>query len=482
MSSQPGFTLEVSQNRYLSPEDGEMHAILTVSGRDLGAASDGPPPEAAVVLIVDCSTSMGWPSSRMPAAIRATVAAVDALRDGTSFAVVAGTHRARTVYPADGGLCPATARTRAEAAKALRRLEASGATDMASWLAMARGLLSARPGAVRHAVLLTDGRNEGDDADRLGAELAACAGLFRCDARGVGDDWEPAELQRITSALGGTADAVRADAELEADFREIMRAAMGRVVPSAHLRFRTVRDVRPRFLRQVFPSQADLTAELREAGARTVELETGPWGDETREYHLCLEIGSADRPTNEERRLARVDLVVTGEGGDPVAVHGSPAGVLVTWTDDADLSTWINPKVGHYAAHTVLKEVVDAGYEALRAGDRGTAAAEWARALDLATTLGNTKVRDRLAPLVEVGADGRARLRDAADGIDGMRARVVSDESALSHTSPEARRAAAPPEESVDCPSCGEATVPRSYCTWCGHTLHDAETVRRRPS
>lgn len=61
----------------------------------------------------------------MRGAREATAAAIDTLRDGTSFAVIAGTHVAREVYPGQGRLATADPATRAQAKEALRGLGAA---------------------------------------------------------------------------------------------------------------------------------------------------------------------------------------------------------------------------------------------------------------------------------------------------------------------------------------------------------------------
>lgn len=124
-STVPQFSVDVYQNEFL-PEGGrDVSAIVTVtstgggtSGRQLSAPADG---GAGVVIMVDCSGSMDYPATKMRGAREATAAAVDTLRDGTAFAVVAGTHLAKEVYPGNGGLAIADARTRAEAKESLRR-------------------------------------------------------------------------------------------------------------------------------------------------------------------------------------------------------------------------------------------------------------------------------------------------------------------------------------------------------------------------
>lgn len=161
-SNVPKFSVEVYQNAYL-PEGGrEVNAIVTVTstgggttgGVPLGDAvpaprdSAGAGPGAAVVLMVDCSGSMDYPPTKMRNARDATAAAIDTLRDGTRFAVVAGTHVAKDVYPGNGQLATAGPRTKAEAKEALQPAE-RGRRDRRRELAAARGP-AARVGRRRH--------------------------------------------------------------------------------------------------------------------------------------------------------------------------------------------------------------------------------------------------------------------------------------------------------------------------------------------
>lgn len=139
----PRFSMEVYQNEFL-PEGGrDVHAIVTVtsSGGAIATAGRALGQDAAVVIMVDCSGSMDHPPQKMRGAREATAAAIDTLRDGTAFAVIAGTHEAREVYPGQGLLATADATTRARAKEALRGLSAGGGTAIGTWLRLADGLL-----------------------------------------------------------------------------------------------------------------------------------------------------------------------------------------------------------------------------------------------------------------------------------------------------------------------------------------------------
>lgn len=478
MELRSGFMLQVGQNKYLPAKGSEMHVILTVTARDLGRR-----PEAAEVIIVDCSTSMESPQTKIVEARRATVAAIDRLPDGTFFAVVEGTERARVVYPPQPGpgLVPATPQARADAAAEVKKLFAGGGTAMGRWLTMAGELLDQRPDAIRHAILLTDGKNEHDEPGELDQVLDACADRFVCDARGIGDGWEPGELHRIVGRLRGTADAVREDSELEADFREMAAAAMRKVVPDLEIRVRfTFPGTRVRFLKQVFRTRLDLAGFRKRIDDRTVAFATGPWASgEIREYHLCLEIEPGDREIGEDVQLATVDLAASGER------RGGPVPVLAHWTDDERQSTVINDKMEHYLVHDRLTEVVNAGCDAYEAGRPEDAAMRWGEAARLAGALNNEKILRRLQYLVELRdiAEGKVRIKPDIRPVDVKRARLGSTYSSLSTLSAlgPASSGVPAPDRMVRgatraCPECGHAgTGDAVFCMRCGSPL-DAGT------
>jgi Mg-chelatase subunit ChlD len=78
------------------------------------------------------------------------------------------------------------------------RLQADGGTGIGAWLRLAARIADQHPGAVKHAILLTDGQN-GEHPSQFAAALENCVGKFTCDCRGVGTDWEVAELRTIAS-------------------------------------------------------------------------------------------------------------------------------------------------------------------------------------------------------------------------------------------------------------------------------------------
>ncbi|MFE7976825.1 VWA domain-containing protein [Streptomyces shenzhenensis] len=428
-SNVPQFSVDVYQNEYL-PEGGrEVNAIVTVTatgGGTVGSAvtaphlyAPGQGPSAAVALMVDCSGSMDYPPTKMRNARDATAAAIDTLRDGVRFAVIGGTHVAKEVYPGDGRLAVADATTRDRAKQALRRLSAGGGTAIGTWLRLADRLLSSVDVAIRHGIVLTDGRNEHESPQDLRAALDACAGRFTCDARGVGTDWEVKEVTSIASGLLGSADIVADPAGLAADFRQMMETAMGKEVADVALRVWTPVGTTIRFVKQVAPTVEELTGRRTEAGPRAGDYPTGSWGDESRDYHLCVEVPAA--ALGQEMLAARVSLVIPQPEGGAQNL-GAQGLVRAVWTDDMAASTSINPQVAHYTGQAELAQVIQQGLDLRKAGDMDGATAKLGRAVQLAGASGNADTAKLLAKVVDVvdAATGTVRLKARVEEADEM--------------------------------------------------------------
>jgi len=414
--SAPDFTVDVFQNEYLPVGACEVNAIVTVSSA--GSAADGPAAaaSAAEIIIIDCSGSMGLPMAKMDQARKATDAAIDAIRDGVAFAVVAGNWRARPAYPEDGTLAVADANTREAAKVSLARLHPAGGTAMGKWLLCARELFATREDALRHAILLTDGQNT-QFPGRLAAAIRQCEGYFRCDCRGVGTDWKVSELRKISTALLASVDIVPDPAGLAADFEAMMQASMAKEVAGIALRVWTPQRATVRFIKQVAPAVEDLTGRRAQAAPQAGDYPTGAWGAESRDYHMCVDVepGAA----GQEMLAARVSLTLSTASGSQTLGRGL---VRAIWTDDEALSTRISRHVAHYTGQAELAQAIQDGIEARKAGDEDTAAARLGRAVALAHESGNKDTAKLLAKVVDVidPASGTIRLKAKVADADEM--------------------------------------------------------------
>jgi hypothetical protein len=278
---------------------------------------------------------------------------------------------------------------------------------------LADQLFASVPAGLRHAILLTDGQNQNESPEDLGRALAACEGRFQCDCRGVGTDWEVAELRRVASVLLGSVDIIAQPSEMEDDFRALAVRAMRRGTADVALRLWSPQAAKVAFVKQVSPAIEDLTARAVAVDPLTADYPTGAWGDESRDYHVCIEVPPHE--LGDEVLAGRLGLLV---GGQVV----SQALIRAVWTDDEQLSTRINAEVAHYTGQAELAETIQDGLEARRAGDEASATFKLGRAVQLAAEAGNEATMQLLRGVVEVddAATGTVRLKRQVSDVDEM--------------------------------------------------------------
>jgi hypothetical protein len=409
------FTADVYQNEFLPDGASDVSAIVTITCTGAGAAGQSDDGDAAELVILDVSGSMG--TAKFTAAQRAASVALDQVIDGTWFGVVVGNHEAWLAYPdptSERGLTRMSQSTRAEAKEALRRLRPNGGTAMGTWLKMAVRVFNSVPGVTqRHAILLTDGKNQHETPSALDAAVEEARGVFQCDCRGVGADWEVGEVRRMATALLGTVDLIPGPESMEAEFETLMRASMGRGVAAADLRVWAPQGAQVMFVRQVSPSVEDLTSRRQVVNPLTGAYPTGAWGDESRDYHVGIRL--APKGIGMEQLAARVQLAV----GEKVVAQGL---VKALWSDNDDLTAKINPAVAHYTGQAELADAIQEGLAAKALGDEATATAKLGRAVQLAAQTGNEEATSRLKKVVQVEdpGTGRVKLRRDVNKLDEM--------------------------------------------------------------
>ena len=408
------FSASVYQNEFLPDGGTDVHAIVTVECSGAGTAGQTGSGAAGEIIIIDTSGSMG--QSAMAAAKQAAQAALAEIVEGTYFVVISGNGAAFLAYPlvnAGPAMVPMNETTRAEAADAISRLRSGGGTEISTWLDMAGVLFTSVPQVVqRHAILLTDGENN-EPAPVLDEAISRATGFYQCDCRGVGVDWQVEEIRRIAQALLGTVDLIPSEAQMAAEFRAMMQQSMARGVADAQLRVWAPQGAQVMFVRQVSPTVEDLTDRRVEVNALTGGYPTGSWGDESRDYHVSVRL--AAKAIGQEQLAARVQLAVAGQ-------QVAQALVKAKWSDDAGLTTRINPAVAHYTGQTELAEAIQDGLAAKAAGDEETATMKLGRAVQLAAATGNAEATTKLRKVVDIDnvETGTVRLKRAVDKADEM--------------------------------------------------------------
>ncbi|KAA1418593.1 VWA domain-containing protein [Nocardioides humilatus] len=408
------FTTGVYQNEFLPDGGTDVNAIVTITCQGAGMAGQSGSGAAGEIIIVDTSGSMG--PATMAAAKDAAKAALAEIVDGTWFAVIAGADRAMLAFPpvtSGPALVEMSEETRAQAVAAVDRFVGSGGTAISTWLDLAGQIFASVPQITqRHALLLTDGENR-ERPGRLDEAINRATGYFQCDCRGVGTDWQVAEIRRIAQALLGTVDIIPGPDQMRAQFEEIMRASMARGVADAKLRIWTPQGAQVLFVRQVAPTLEDLTDRGVQVNPLTRDFPTGAWADESRDYHVGVRV--AAKAIGQEQLAARVQLAL----GDDVVTQGL---VKATWSNDSELTAKIDKQVAHYTGQTELAAAIQEGLAAKAAGDDATATTKLGRAVQLAAETGNEEATAKLKKVVDVDneAEGTVRLKRAVEKADEM--------------------------------------------------------------
>jgi hypothetical protein len=368
-------------------------------------------PKAVVGLIIDVSGSMN--GARIDAVKHATRKAIDLLDENTSFFVVAFSDHVQVVF----NLMPATPNNKALAEAQVQRLEAGGGTRMSAGLMTARDLFLKMPDAIHYALFLTDGKNSDNDELELDNALRQCEGVFQCDCRGVGTDWQPRQLQKIGLKLLGTSMIIPQPAGIEEDFRAAIQNAMGRAVNNVRLRLWTPKSAKIVTCKQMSPEIVLLTDRAAQVDAQTSDYPTGAWGNESRDYYVAIEIAGGEIG---DEMLACRPSIVYQEGGQETKITGSP--VVATWTDDEALSSRINEQVAHYTGQEELADAIQKGLEARAQGDNDAATHFLGRAAKLAHDSGNEEQTKRLAKVVDIvdAEEGTVRVKAKVDKADEM--------------------------------------------------------------
>jgi hypothetical protein len=406
----PGqFRAETFQNEFLPAGSREVHAIMTVTAGE--GTTPGGSGERLFGMICDVSGSME--GGKMHAAKGALATMVQLLPPECSFFIIAGADAAHLVCP----VMRADAIGKQQALQAIHQMRAFGGTRMSNWLHLALDQFRPRVGGVRQALLLTDGQNDAGDAGPLQHVLGQCEGVFQCDCRGVGTDWQVEQLRLVASKLLGTVDIIPTPQQMEADFRGILEKALAKTVSDVFLRLWTPQGAAVKFCKEVSPAIVDLTHRAREVKPQVREYPTGAWGKgESRDFHFCIEV--APGAVGDEVLAGRASLVYT-DGGTENKV--AEARILAVWTDDDAKSTKINHVVAHYTGQAELAHSIQEGMDARARGDEGRATALLGRAVKIAHESGNEATAKLLRRVVDV--------EDAEKGTVRLKAGVAKEDS-----------------------------------------------------
>jgi hypothetical protein len=407
------FKIESFFNPHLSAGADRIDAVLTVTA----SPGEGPAMNAgrggrAVAFVIDRSGSM-QNDGRIEAAKHAARICINLLDEAAWFCVIAFNHESRVVVP----LSPATYENKEKAHREIRRLSGSGGTVFSAALLATREELLKLDEGLRYALFLTDGENDPKDKNDLGGAVQRCKGLFQCDGRGVGADWTKAGLTFIANTLLGNADIIPSPEMTEAAFREAITAALAKGVADVRLRLWSPRTVTMATIKQVSPEIIDLGPLKVRKDDKTVEVPTGAWAEESRDYHLTLTFAPGE--IGDEMLACRPSVVYDIDGKE-IVISAPP--VVATWTSDATLATRISPQVAHYTGQQEIADSIREGLAARERGDIDQATKLLGNAAKIAASSGNEEVTRRLKHVVDIvdAPAGTVRLKTAVSRADEL--------------------------------------------------------------
>ncbi|MEO3763212.1 hypothetical protein [Streptomyces sp. B5E4] len=447
-------------------------------------AAGGPVPAPADTGVI---VALDFAPERLAETRRAVAAAITALPDGMSFAVLHGGGAPRICYPYDAsevwayadGISRNTARFEAE-----RLLPAGGAGaagggpgGYAAWLDAARAHVAREPRRIAHLLMITDGR--GHDDGRLDAAIDACAEMLTCDVIGVGGEWEPTLPARIATRLHGRAELAEGAKPLAARLADIAGRLRSTRVPAVPVEVRLRTGVTLRSFREAAPVSRELRPDPRPADADPLRhvFTTRLWDAGTRRYILSVEARpDGDPAAGREADMLEADLLLAQVALGPgvAALPGREAtAVRVRWSYDAAPGrVRARGASATYLLRDDLAEAFNAGCTAISRGDLRTAAEMLGTAAKLAYAL-----RDR--DFLDHDLNRVAEVLDAANGVVRVRTGAAVDRSAVlrSRLSREQDRpldVAPPAPAGIPCPDpdCGRvSTGAAGFCVACGTRL-----------
>ena len=268
-----------------------------------------------------------------------------------------------------------------------------------------------------HVQFVTDGQNDSADNNPLEVALSDSEGKFQCDCWGIGTDWQPRELRKISNRLLGVADAVPNPERLEENFKVALASAMSKGISDVKLRVQTPKSVKVVTIKQVSPEILDLSKLSKRVDDKNIDIPLGAWGDENREYQIAFEL--QPQSDGEEMMAGRPKIVFT-ENGQETIIDGDR--IVAVWSSDISRTSRINEQVAHYTGQAELAKSIEEGLEAKSRGDIDSATVLLGKAAKIAIETGNDEVTARLKKVVEiVDADqGTVRLKANAGKAEDM--------------------------------------------------------------
>ena len=410
------FSVESFYNPNLAVGVSRTDAIITVTASGAGISTNQEQANKAIVFVLDVSGSMA--NQKIAMGKEAICKCLEQLDKNTYVSVIAFDDSALVVVP----MTMATPQAISRAIASVKQLSAGGSTCMSKALLTTLREVSTLRGVITSVQFVTDGDNNSDDGKELENALKQCEGKFQCDCWGIGTDWKPSEIRKISGRLLGTADAVPNPKMLVEHFKEALESALSKGVGNVRLRLQVPKSCKITTIKQMRPEIADLKGLTKAIDDKNIDIPIGSWGAESRDYHVAFEVEPQDE--GDEMMVCRPKIVLIENGAERIITGQN---IVAKWSSDEYLTTRINEQVAHYTGAEELARYTKEGLEAKGRGEVELATTLLGRALKISEDTGNDEVTTRLKKVVTMDKDaqgnddpGTLRLRKGASKGDDL--------------------------------------------------------------
>lgn len=401
-----GMIITTRHWKSVEPGKTRMTALLEIVNDSAGGTT-APVAARKAFTIGDVSGSMENANLITPLK-RAMRAWVDALTDGTEFAVLTFSSGVQRVFPGRGTVVASDV-TKAQAKLAIDAMSTGGGTAMSGAIAAINDLT--RPGDGAHLLFLTDGEND-ENNDYLAKEVNKAKGRYTCDVLVLGTGASvPYMRQRVSDPLLGEILVVNDQNKLQETFAVALRKAQSKGIGNVELRLRSPKTAKIVSVVETAPKKLELTGRVDPNDERVLVYATAPWAaGESRDYLVTLEVVPLGTRTLAEITVPgrELQLGVPTISWTENSVNGSADGqpIFIEWTDDAEKSSRFDMRVASATGEVEKVEARQKAYEALRNGGTEEATRHFNRLMEIVQQEGDAEeIEETTKAIKRAGGD-----------------------------------------------------------------------------
>jgi uncharacterized protein YegL len=382
------FSLKSYYNPHISPSANSFWGVISIAANEAPQGTD-------VVVSLICDVSGSMQGAKYKAMIATLTSLLKTAPDGIILNVVMFHDESFEV------LAPTRLDPHLQRDNLVNRLlhdidrhKLFGGTRMSTGINQALEAQKYVPaGAARYGIFLTDGQNVEPESQLAAAVKEAAKQQVHLCAYGFGSDWDPKQLTLIAEITKGwMPKAVPDPKDLQKEFTTLVARLAQTVATDAALKLWTPAGTRILSLSQAYP--------------HWVKGEAAPQGDDHtwfvpvppmsskdhRDFVVHIELANVGA-----RLVACKPSMVYAAASQTIEEKGDQSTwIILQQTNDTSLTNQVDPVVAGYLGQGQLAASTKAMTEAFDAGDLKAAERHRTEALEIARSIGSTKMTERL--------------------------------------------------------------------------------------